>query len=80
MKKRIYTKAIHHLDRYLDTMARNQILLRSRIKSIRKIIKLRTKNEKSLQQIGNEVGLTRERVRQILERFGITGTRKYLKK
>lgn len=79
MKKRNYIKAIHHLDRYLESMLRNQILLKNRIKSIKRIIELRTKNEKSLQKIGDEVGLTRERVRQILQRFGITGTREHLK-
>lgn len=58
-------------NRYLESALRNQKALKIRLVRIRKIIKLRTENKKTLQEIGDEFHISRERVRQILDRFGI---------
>lgn len=57
--------------RYLESALRNQKALKLRLVRIRKIIKLRKENKKTLQEIGDEFHISRERVRQILDRFGI---------
>lgn len=58
-----------YMKRWIDDAIRHQEKLQVRIDKIRKIIDMRNKNKMTLQQIGNELGHSKEYIRQVLSKF-----------
>lgn len=58
-------------ERYLNDSLKAQERLSERISKIRRILVLRHQHKMTLQAIGDEFNLSRERIRQILERFNV---------
>jgi DNA-directed RNA polymerase specialized sigma subunit len=64
------------LDWRLNNLLVAQNRITEKIKAVEQIIKLRKKNEMSLRDIGDQIGMSHENVRNILKQFGLYDTPK----